>query len=439
MMVINSIVLILIVYTFSFVIIIQYFNKILSTLTVRKLTFHIVALSLFLGTTIKAVARIVKSGSASINIVGAVITACLLSLLYTGKIRFKLLYSVLAVVFAAFSSVIVFYIVMLLSGQSIYEFANLHKAWYFMVSILSIFIFFGILALISKLLSDVKSQVPIKFIVLLISIPLISIAGILLMFQELAETAKTIAYTTVITRFAVLICILFINCVTFYLFDNVVKYMHRTADAQLLKKQIQLQDRFYKRLESSQTEIRKIRHDMRHRLEAICIQLNEKDYAAAQDDLSAMLNEVEIQKIVDSGNPQLDAILNLKLSEARQAGIKVQAKVFVASGLHLTFSDLCVLIGNAFDNAIEACQKIQSGRKSISLQMSSVNQALFISILNTLPDSSTADSQSGKKDAENHGFGLKSIRYIAEKYNGTVQIQTKGQIFRLEIVLQNPS
>ena len=439
MTVVSSLLLAFIAYVLSFMIVIRYFNHIFSTIRVKKIVFYMVAFGLLLITIVDVIIRCVKSGNVSINIMQTVTFACIMSLLYQGKIRFKLLYSILAVVFSAFSSVVVLYIVMLLSGQSIPKFAKTHKAWSFMVCILGVFIFFVILSLISKLLSDVKSLVPIKSIILLITIPLISMVGILLMFQELSQTIKTVDYLTVMVRFTILLCILYTNCIVFYLFDNVVKYMRKTADEQLLKKQIQLQDRFYKRLESSQTEIREIRHNMKHRLEAIRIQLDEEDYNRAKSDLSSMLTNIEMQRIVDSGNPQLDAILNLKLSEAQEAGIKVETKVFVASGLHLTFSDMCVLIGNAFDNAIEACQKIGEGKKSITLEMSSVNQALFLSISNSLADVAANDLQSSKEDMKNHGFGLTSIRYIAEKYNGTVSIQTTGQTFNLEVVLQNPN
>ncbi len=439
MTVVNSLLLTSIAYIFSFIVVIRYFNHIFLAIRVKKITFYMTALGLLLITIADVITRSVKSGNVSINIMQTVTFACIMSLLYQGKIRLKFLYSILAIVFSAFSSVVVTYIVILLSGESIFEFASTHKAWSLIVAILSVLIFFFILSLISKLLSDVKSLVPIKFVILLITIPLISMVGILLMFQELTQTIKEVNYATIMTRFTILLCILYANCIVFYLFDNVVKYMRKTADEQLLKKQIQLQDRFYKRLESSQTEIRKIRHNMKHRLEAIRIQLDEEDYNRAKSDLSSMLTNIEMQRIVDSGNPQLDAILNLKLSEAQEAGIKVETKVFVASGLHLTFSDMCVLIGNAFDNAIEACQKIGNGEKSITLEMSSVNQALFLSISNSLADAAANDLQSSKEDIENHGFGLASIRYIAEKYNGTVNIQTTGQIFNLEVVLQNPN
>lgn len=426
-------------YIFLFLIVIRYFNKIFSRLAVPKPVFYIAAVSLFLASIAVAVSHFVGNGIITTDVSEAVEIACLLSFLYRGKIRFKLLYSILADVFSCFSLVIVFYLLMLISRQSIDDCVATYPVAFFGIFGLSIFIFYGISLLIPKLLSDVKSQVPIKYVIFLATIPMISVVGILLTFRELLLMHKSIPYTTVVSRFAVLMCILYVNGIVFYLFDHVIKYLHKTADIQSLKKQIQIQDRFYKRLENSQAEIRKMRHDMKHRLEAISLQLNANDYEAAESDLSAMLSGLDMQKIVDSGNPQLDAILNLKLSEARQAGIQVRAKVFVASGLRLTFSDLCVLLGNAFDNAIEACEKIQPQEKIISLEMSSVHQALFISISNPLLSPVADDFPSTKRDAENHGFGLKSIQYIAEKYNGTVNIRTQQQKFDLEIVLQNPN
>lgn len=424
----------------SFVIVIHYFNHIFSGRKVRKGTFYLAALGLFVLSSAQLISVSLKIRMATFNNVWVVGIACFLSLLYQGKFRLKLLYSILAVVFSVFAIIVVFYSVILLSGENMADFMATHQEWYLMIIVLFALVLFVLLSLTAKLLSNAQDLVPMRFIALLVAVPLIGVVGVIPLLQEVTRKMDSINRPTVLVGYIVLLCILFTNFVTFYLFDNAVKYMHKAADEQLLQKQIQLQNRFYKRLESSQTEIRKIRHDMKHRLEAVRIQLEEKNYAGAQADISSMLTNVETQRIVDSGNPLLDAILNLKLSEAQSAGIQVDAKVFVSSGLHLTFSDLCVLIGNAFDNAIEACQKIEHGReKRITLEMSSVNQALFFSIANSSADTSAEHLQSDKEDLKNHGFGLKSIRYIADQYNGSVTVRTDGQMFRLEVVLQNPN
>lgn len=429
------------IYLLVFLTVIRYFNKILISLRIRRSYFYIISIILFILMIIVDLVRLTQTENISISIVETVSLTCLLSFFYKPQLRFKLLYSILIIVISTFSTVVPFYLIMLISRKNFYIFTFDNSTWYFIVCLLIVLIFFFTSTLVTKFLGNSISKVPIHLVVLLITIPTISIIGIVLLFIELKYTEKSIIYGTVIIRFVVLVCILFVNFIAFYLFDNVVKYLHQTADMNLLQKQIKLQDKFYSKLESSHTEIRKMRHDMKHRLDAINILIEENNYSEAKAELSSMITSVEMQRIVDSGNQHLDAILNLKLSEAQRAGITVQTRAFVSSGLHLTFSDLCVLLGNAFDNAIEACQQIQYGKKNIDLEISSLNQALFISISNTVNSSvgcSIEELQTNKNDTKNHGFGLRSIQYIAQKYNGAIKIETDQHIYRLIIVLQNP-
>ena len=253
----------------SFVIVIHYFNHIFSGRKVRKGTFYLAALGLFVLSSAQLISVSLKIRMATFNNVWVVGIACFLSLLYQGKFRLKLLYSILAVVFSVFAIIVVFYSVILLSGENMADFMATHQEWYLMIIVLFALVLFVLLSLTAKLLSNAQDLVPMRFIALLVAVPLIGVVGVIPLLQEVTRKMDSINRPTVLVGYIVLLCILFTNFVTFYLFDNAVKYMHKAADEQLLQKQIQLQNRFYKRLESSQTEIRKIRHDMKHRLEAV--------------------------------------------------------------------------------------------------------------------------------------------------------------------------
>jgi len=103
--------------------------------------------------------------------------------------------------------------------------------------------------------------------------------------------------------------------------------------------------------------------------------------------------------------------------------------------------DLCIILGNALDNAIEECQRIEddSVKKEIVLKMICKNDQLFISVAN--PMSGKAIIRDGrfvtiKPDARNHGFGLKNIESVVQKYDGILDILTENNIFKLNIALK---
>ena len=139
----------------------------------------------------------------------------------------------------------------------------------------------------------------------------------------------------------------------------------------------------------------------------------------------------QIETVINVDNDFLNAILNSKLSFAKSNGVDVLCSVENnISGIEDI--DLCNLIGNLLDNAISAAEKCDSESRLIEVKITSIGSRLVVIVRNSIYASVLNDNpelKSTKQDASEHGFGVKTIKYIAEKYNGTFDFFEEGLTF----------
>lgn len=181
-------------------------------------------------------------------------------------------------------------------------------------------------------------------------------------------------------------------------------------------------------------------HDLKHQIAALRA---EKDSAVRNQWLDEMEEEIRNYEAQNkTGNSVLDTVLTGKSLYCQKHGI---ALTVVADGEPLGFMnvmDICTIFGNALDNAIECERKIADrSRRMIHLTLTTQKQFLLLQVENYCPD--MPELRDGlplttKADAENHGFGLKSIRYTARKYGGSTTISAEDGWFVLKVLLPLP-
>ena len=140
----------------------------------------------------------------------------------------------------------------------------------------------------------------------------------------------------------------------------------------------------------------------------------------------AMIKTEEFSK---SGNFAIDALLNYKNRIAESKNIKIKLEQRIPTTLPYKASDLCIILGNLLDNAIEASENCANNAKN----------RLKISTKNYYEGEINKDKEgnflSKKKDKENHGIGLKSVKKIVSLYNGYIEIQAENSLFKVNILL----
>ena len=166
--------------------------------------------------------------------------------------------------------------------------------------------------------------------------------------------------------------------------------------------QASILEKYYTEVENMYRQVRGWRHDYRNHIQALKAYMSFSEHEKVSEYLD-MLNDdlTSVDTIIKTGNIMIDAILNIKISLARAKKIKVNVKAAVPGNLSVSDIDLCILIGNLLDNAIEACEDIsaaediEGGEKFIRIFIGMKNTHLYMVFTNTAP---------GKKLSKQTGF-----------------------------------
>ncbi|MBO5523442.1 MAG: sensor histidine kinase, partial [Roseburia sp.] len=141
------------------------------------------------------------------------------------------------------------------------------------------------------------------------------------------------------------------------------------------------------------------------------------------------------ERVSDCGNSTIDTLINFKYAAAKEMGISFQLKIFVPECLPVNECDLGVVIGNALDNAIEATRDCLEHEKVIRIVMGVKKEAFVVIIKNPyehrLKKDKTGELASTKEESKGHGYGVRAIKHVVEKYHGEVLIEETPEQFIL--------
>ena len=212
----------------------------------------------------------------------------------------------------------------------------------------------------------------------------------------------------------------------------------KRVDRQLAAYQRELIDIHYKEVDTMYRKMRGWRHDYRNHisvLKSLCQSGNIEEMAKYLDRLETDLNTVDV--VVKTGNPMADAILNSKLTLAATKNVPVKTSVQIPVRLNLSELDLCVILGNLLDNAIEASLSLPEGQRMVRLYMDIKETRLYISVTNLCAHGKMkkVNGRFATRKGEGHGFGLVRIDSIVERYGGYVNRNSEDGAFTTEILL----
>jgi two-component system, LytTR family, sensor histidine kinase AgrC len=205
----------------------------------------------------------------------------------------------------------------------------------------------------------------------------------------------------------------------------------------------QMQIKFLKSTEENNEKIRIISHDMKNHMIAMKTFVDRQDLAGLSTYLGEMDKSLESKENIRfSSHLSINAILNNKIERAKKSGIYVAISIQIPNTLGVDEFDVCALLGNAIDNAIEACRRMTGdGARTIDINVSEKKGLIVIEISNPASDDDIMNINeriSAKSDKENHGFGLTSMEVIAKKYNGEMKLIVQdGRAHFLTILCRN--
>lgn len=195
---------------------------------------------------------------------------------------------------------------------------------------------------------------------------------------------------------------------------------------------------YYNSLNESTKSLREFKHNYKNMLIALDIYLNNNDIEAAKDFINKSNMIICEKNKYNTGNYILDALLFDKSKVAEKYNTIIIFKGVINEN-EIDNIDSCIIFGNAIDNAIEACQQFRSDiKKEINIIIKHLNNFMTIIITNPVMSQIPIKNNtihSTKDDSINHGFGIKSIKKIINKYSGELEITNENNIFTLKIYL----
>ena len=214
--------------------------------------------------------------------------------------------------------------------------------------------------------------------------------------------------------------------------------LSKMIDRRIAAYQRDLIETHYREVDNMYRQMRGWRHDYRNHIQVM------KAYAASGD-MDAIRNYLDsleqdlttVDTVIKTGNRMTDAILNSKISIARTRHIEVIADASIPVELGLSEVDLCIILGNLFDNAIEASMTLPENQRLIRVYMEMKNTQLYISFTNLTAQGKQTKigSRFASTKGEGHGLGLLRMDNIVERLGGYLNRNSEDGAFTTEILL----
>ncbi|MCD8382121.1 MAG: ATP-binding protein [Clostridiales bacterium] len=192
--------------------------------------------------------------------------------------------------------------------------------------------------------------------------------------------------------------------------------------------------------EHNLNELRKIRHDLDNQYLYMQVLLRNRDYDGLNDYFAELLGSFSVPLVsyLDCGNWVLNAILNMENAKAQEMGVVLDPVVAVPETLPFREVDLCNLLSNVIDNAMEACVAEHTEKPVVSIVLRLEQDYLYGKIVNPTKKSQAFLEHpvtTTKEDQLHHGKGMSIVRSIVQKYNGHMSNQIEDNMFRVEFLL----
>lgn len=217
-----------------------------------------------------------------------------------------------------------------------------------------------------------------------------------------------------------------------------MSFFSKQIDKRIAAYQRELIETHYREVENMYRQIRGWRHDYRNHIQMMKVLAANGDMDALKaylDELDTDLNTVDT--VVKTGNPMADAILNSKISLARSRDIPTQVDAHIPVKLKMSELDLCCIIGNLFDNAMEASMALPEEKRMIRVYMDMKGTQLYISFTNFTAAKKLNKVGKGFRTSkgEGHGFGLVRMDDIVSRYDGYLSRNSEDGAFTTEILI----
>lgn len=355
-----------------------------------------------------------------------------ISFLYDGLIRTKIIISTLSILFMAIIEVMVMFTVTSIYGITAAE-AIENPSLRLLGIIVSKMLTFAVINVIRVKLKQREFQIGKTYWILFFLIFISSHIAVFLIFKLSYNLESTYMNSlSIICSFGLLFNTLF----SFYLYEHLARQTKIINCQQRFEQHLNSHMKHLDEILVTQNQVKKFKHDFSNHIIALKGYFDSNDCMKGLEYINKLNSMVKCgNEVIETGNTALDAILSTKKAMAESKSIIFVTQIQVPENIGVDAVDLCVIFGNALDNAIEACEKVPVEDRKISLTIICKGNSIFCKIVNAAPEAKKGALKTSKNDKNNHGFGIENIKLALEKYNSEPTINYNGTEFILKFVI----
>lgn len=230
--------------------------------------------------------------------------------------------------------------------------------------------------------------------------------------------------------------IVFLIITIFLIYYFLRRTLYNMIDRRIERFQSELIEKQVREIQNMYRQVRGWRHDYRNHINNMKIQLSEGNYDKLSDYLNELADDLDtVDTVIKTGNVMADAILNSKLNVAEKMNIKLNVKANIPDKLPMSDVELCSMLGNILDNAVEACGTLPEEERFMRVYIGKLKGQLYLSVQNSAGKvRKSKNTYLSTKEGE-HGYGLFRIDRVAKKYGGYVNRQNEEGVFATEIMV----
>jgi hypothetical protein len=229
--------------------------------------------------------------------------------------------------------------------------------------------------------------------------------------------------------------IIFANIALFNLLDNIIALQKSKDELISMKAQYKVQTEYYSELRKNQLETNKNIHDTKNFIAAFLAYAQSGNFELAQEKIDEFYGKLPDALNIETGNTAVNALMKTKIGAINDNIPHYKLSISIPDDLLVDEIDLCVFLGNALDNAIEACKKIEEKQqRRLCVEVLPINGQLSIEIENSRPKIPKTEDKLFKTTKSNklkHGFGIKNMQHIISKYGGNILLDEREESFIL--------
>ncbi|MCD7753379.1 MAG: GHKL domain-containing protein [Clostridiales bacterium] len=259
------------------------------------------------------------------------------------------------------------------------------------------------------------------------------LSGLLMLLSEAVEVSRAFNVPT-------MACLWIIELMSYYMFYIVNQEYERNLELVAIGHKEALEEELLQFSRDNYEEMHQIRHEIKNHLAYLQVLAEQGEYEKLKSYLHTVSGETEeLFQFVECGNDVINAVMNHAICQARNRGVEIDAQIIVPPTLPYEETQLCSLLSNLMDNAIEAAAQSGAESPTVRVLIRPQQDYLFLRVTNPvrtdLPPRRVLSLHTTKEDQKLHGYGTKIIRNVAERYQGSVKFDLRDGIFLADVML----